>query len=290
MADETTLPSFWVGKSNDIRMSAPTATGTDGPLPSKSNQRARWLVRLALAGVAVLGAYLVIAYAVVPAIWIGYERRHPAIDETPGVTTTSDKHPGDPINVALIGSETDLKRIMHDAGWVAADPLGLRSDLKIAADTVLQRPYNAAPVSNLFLWGRREDLAFEQPVGNDPRQRHHVRFWKSTQLDAEGRPAWVGSATYDKHVGLSHTTGQITHHIAANVDAERDHLIAGLTATGQLTDLKTVADFHRIREGKNGGGDPWYTDGQLRMGTVTTRKMRNGIDEFVNVPDRFERL
>src|SRR6185369_11715834 len=103
---------------------------------------------------------------------------------------------------------------MLAAGWHAADPLGLRSDLEIAADTVLARPYEDAPVSNLYLFGRKEDLAFEQPAGDDPRRRHHVRFWKSSKVDDQGRPAWVGSATYDQRVGLSHTTGQITHHIA----------------------------------------------------------------------------
>jgi hypothetical protein len=203
-----------------------------------------------------------------PLAWIGYAYRHPAIDQTPGLTISSSDHPGDPINVALIGSEGDLKRIMQSARWYPADPLGLRSDLKIAADTVLKRPYNEAPVSSLYLFGRKEDLAFEQPVGEDPRQRHHVRFWKSKVFDAQGRPAWFGSATYDTHVGISHTTGQITHHIAADVDVERDHLFENLTQTGELADVQSIDDFHRVRSGRNGGGDPWKTDGRLRIGTI----------------------
>jgi hypothetical protein len=219
--------------------------------------------RVALGLLVIGGAYALIAYVVLPLLWLRYEHRHPAFDETPGVTVTSDDHPGDPINVALIGSEADLQRIMLAAKWFPADALGLRSDLKIAADTLLKQPYDDAPVSSLYLWGRKEDLAFEQPVGNDPRQRHHVRFWKSDKLDDAGRPAWMGSATYDKHVGLSHTTGQITHHIAADIDAERDHLFANLQATGELTDLQYIDDFHKVRAGKNGGGDAWHTDGRL---------------------------
>jgi hypothetical protein len=168
---------------------------------------------------AIVGASLAIAYVVMPLFWIRYAHRHPALEELPGITETRDKHPGDPINVALIGSEADVRRIMTTAQWFPADPLGLRSDVKIAADTVLKRPYDEAPVSNLFLWGRKEDLAFEQPVGNDPRQRHHVRYWKSAKVDDQGRPLWAGSVTYDKRVGLSYTTGQITHHISGDVDA-----------------------------------------------------------------------
>ncbi len=226
--------------------------------------------RAALVTTAIIAAYLLIAYIVVPLGWVEYEHRHPAIDETPGICMTADDHPGDPLNVALIGSEADLKKAMLESGWFVADSLGLKSDLKIAADTVLARPDDKAPVSNLFLWGRKEDLAFEQPVGDDPRQRHHVRFWKSAKLDDNLRTMWMGSATYDKRVGLSHTTGQITHHIAADVDAERDHLFTSLKKTGVLIDDQIINDFHKVCEGRNGGGDPWHTDGRLFSGTIVT--------------------
>ncbi len=240
---------------------APSATVISG------NRRSLWF-RGALTLAAMLLVYFVVAYLLVPLLWIRYAHRHPALDETPGVTLTSDDHPGDPINVALIGVEEDVKSIMRAAGWHSADPLGVRSDLKIAADTVLKKEYDEAPVSDLYLWGRKEDLAFQQPVGDNPRQRHHVRFWKSNRLDEEGRPLWAGSASYDERVGLSYTTGQITHHIAADVDAERNHLFEDLRKTGRLADERFVDRFHRIREGRNGGGDPWHTDGRLLLGTV----------------------
>jgi hypothetical protein len=223
-----------------------------------------------------IGVYFLAAYVFLPALWKRYERRHPALDALPGITCTTDDHPGDPINMALVGSQEQLQAIMQAAGWFPADPLGLKSDVKIAVDTVLERPYDKAPVSNLFLFGRKEDLAFEQPVGNetgrarrdDPRQRHHVRFWKSSEVDAAGRPLWAGSVTYDRRVGLSYTTGQITHHIAPDVDAERDRLLAELKKTGDLAEVQVIPDFHQVRTGTNGGGDPWHTDGRLLVGTI----------------------
>src|SRR5713101_4977487 len=125
---------------------------------------------------------------------------------------------------------------MLAAKWYPADPLTLRSCLKIATATVLKRTYDDAPVSNLYLFGRKEDLAFEQPVGHDPRQRHHVRFWRSDKVE-DDRPVWVGSAIYDKRVGLSRRTGQITHVTAADIDAERDTLFRDLEQTGGLAEV-----------------------------------------------------
>lgn len=222
-------------------------------------------LRLALVAIAL---YLAVAYLVMPLAWKGYERRHPSLEDIPGITYTGGGIPGDPLNVALIGTRSEIEAIMAAAAWRPADPLSLRSDLQIAEATIAKRSYDTAPVSNLFLFGRKEDLAFEKPSGDNPRQRNHVRFWKTEKQDADGRPIWMGAATYDSRVGLSHTTAQITHHIDADIDAERDRLFADLTATGMLAETYAIADFHTTREGRNGGGDPWRTDGALRVGVI----------------------
>lgn len=225
--------------------------------------------RLLLAyAVGVLLVYFLAAYVIMPVAWRVRVHRHPALDRVPGITTTASGIPGDPINVALVGSKSDIVKIMLAAKWYPADPLSLRSCLEIAEATVLKRKYDNAPVSSLYLWGRKEDLAFEQPVGPDPKQRHHVRFWRSETLDDQGRPIWAGSATFDRRVGLSHTTGQITHHIAEDVDTERDHLFQNLEATGDLSERHAVPGFHKVLEGRNGGGDRWKTDGQLFVGVI----------------------
>jgi hypothetical protein len=213
--------------------------------------------------------YLLSAYVLAPALWIRYARRHPAFNDLPGITLTGDGHPGDPLNVALIGTEAELKRLMLAAKWYPADPLTLRSCLEIAEASVLKRSYDEAPVSNLYLFGRKQDLAFEQPVGDSPRHRHHVRFWRAP-LDApdDGQPVWIGSAIYDQRVGLNRTSGQITHVTAADIDQERDYLFRDLEKTGRLSEFYAIDDFHKVREGKNGGGDPWHTDGKLYVGVM----------------------
>ena len=213
--------------------------------------------------------WIMAAYVIVPQLWARHFRRHPFFNQTARLTETGDGHPGDPINIGLVGSEAEILRAMAAAGWFPADPITLASSARIAADTVFHRADDDAPVSNLFLFGRKQDLAFEQPLTGGPGKRHHVRFWRWDEL-YEGRNAWFGAATFDAGVGLSHTTGQITHHIAPDIDAERDRLAQELQAAGLVQSLDWRANFQPERAGRNGGGDPWHTDGRLLILSLRT--------------------
>ena len=52
------------------------------------------------------------------------------------------------------------------------------------------------------------------------------------------------------------------------MDAERDYLFQCLEQTGDLAEKYAVDGFHKRREGRNGGGDPWHTDGKLYVGVI----------------------
>jgi hypothetical protein len=132
---------------------------------------------------------------------------------------------------------------------------------------MVHRPYDTAPISNLFYWGHKQDLSFERMIGGDPRRRHHVRFWKSDVLDDSGRPLWIGAATLDTRTGISHRTGQITHHIDAAIDQERDLLLIEFARQpGARVDW--ISPFQTALTGRNGGGDRYYTDGRLAVVTL----------------------
>jgi hypothetical protein len=241
-------------------MTSPSANG-----PSRRSPRRRRGLKLTLA---LLGLWAVAAYLLIPRLAKRHYATRVEAFEVEHLTITADDHPGDPVNLAIVGSEHDLVLSMLATGWHAADPITFRTSVRIAIDSVLRRPDDQAPVSNLFLFGRKQDLAFELPVGGGPRQRHHVRFWRWDQT-RDGRPVYFGSATYDERVGLSHATGQVTHHIGPDVDAERDRIMQELQSAGRAERTYYVDDFHTDREGRNGGGDPWRTDGQL--GVVVLR-------------------
>lgn len=207
---------------------------TPGPVVDReSKKRSVW----AAAG-SVLIIYVFFAYLMLPSFWRVYVWDHPSLKVIPNITHTSSGIPGDPLNVSLIGTEEQLQRAMLSAGWHPADPITLRSSLKIAATTILRRPYADAPVSSLYLFNRKQDLAFEKEVGNDPRRRHHVRFWKAPTQGP--REYWVGAATFDRAVGISRTTGQVTHHIAPNVDEERDQLFEDLKKVHAVEEVFTA--------------------------------------------------
>ncbi|HEY5893710.1 MAG TPA: LssY C-terminal domain-containing protein [Chthoniobacterales bacterium] len=221
----------------------------------------RWLL------IGIVGAYLLAAYVILPQVSKWQAGRHPDLVDISRVTHTKNGIPGDPLNISVVGTEEDVIHAMLAAGWVPADPLTFRSSVRIAADSVFDKPDPDAPVSNLFLFGRKEDLAFEKPVGHSPRERHHVRFWRTEKLD-QGRPVWMGAATHDVGVELSHRTEQITHRISPDVDAERDLLVSELTNANHLGNPRWIDAFHKELQGRNGGGDPWHTDGRLPVLTL----------------------
>ena len=220
------------------------------------------LERVLVAALAVVLLYTVLAYLLLPALWTHYEHQK-GLANLPMVTRTAQGIPGDPINIGLIGSEKDVLCSMNAAGWLPADPVTFKSTIEIAGSVLLDRAYPEAPVSPLYYLGRREDFALEQPSGRSADRRNHVRFWKVLDKGQENRPVWLGSATFDKGVGISHFTGAITHHIDADVDAEREHLATDLEAAGMVTAKYQVTGVGLTLTGRNGGGDFYYTDGEV---------------------------
>ena len=202
--------------------------------------------RIATLTLFILCGYGLLAYIVLPGLWTHYEHQR-GLANLPMVTRTGQGIPGDPMNVGLIGDQRDVVCAMHAAGWYPADPITLKSSIEIVGSVLLDRPYRDAPVSNLYYLDRREDLAYEKPIGASADRRNHVRYWKVLDQGEEKRPVWLGAATEDRGVGVSKYTAAVTHHIGPDL----------VTAKYQVTGIgPTIA-------GHNGGGDLYYTDGEI---------------------------
>jgi hypothetical protein len=216
---------------------------------------------------AIVAAWLALAYVAAPEFWTFRDRgfRKQTFEM---VTHTPQGIPGDPVNVGLVGSEKELVHAFAVAGWDTADGVTLKTAIEIGESVLFDHPYPDAPVSRLLFEGRAQDLAFEKPVGGSADRRHQVRFWRTDATGDDGRPLWLGSASFDRGVGLSHDTGAITHHIGPDIDAERDLVIHDLSTAGMVISMSDIPGIGATRTGRNGGGDPYFTDGKAIVGVL----------------------
>jgi hypothetical protein len=183
-----------------------------------------------------------------------------------GRARTSDGLLGDPINLALRGHEAQVHDAMARAGWTRADDLSLTSGLRILKSTLRRRSYAEAPVSPLNLFDRQQDFAYQQEVAGSPSKRHHVRFWRCPEgwmLPGGYAVDWLAAGTYDKSVGLSLFTLQVTHKIEENTDIERDYIVETVSEGSPEVEVEVIENFSTGYHSRNGGGDLIITDGDL---------------------------
>jgi hypothetical protein len=202
-----------------------------------------------------LATYALGAYVLVPAI-IRLVRIFFPPNHLPLYCVTPDGFASDPLNVGIIGTRRQLITAMEKAGWYLADPHTPRNIFKQLLYFIMGHDYPTAPVSNLYLFGRKQDLAFEIPIGGS--RRHHVRFWATTYK--EGRPLsvssihwhhrrahiqgdnllWVGAASLDIGIAPIRHNLQVTHMIDPDTNRERDLLISQLKAAGLVGKIQKI--------------------------------------------------
>src|SRR5262245_45211821 len=101
--------------------SSVTETGMSGDASKPASRRRRLLVRALKVVIALVVAWLVLAYLILPALWRHYEHQ-PALENAPKTTRTAQGIPGDPLNVGLIGTEQEVVSALLGSGWDVADP------------------------------------------------------------------------------------------------------------------------------------------------------------------------
>jgi len=195
-----------------------------------------------------------------------------------GRARTSDGLLGDPVNLAWLGSEGQVHHAMQRAGWIRADDVDLRSSWRIVSSTIARHSYPEAPVSPLVLFDRQQDFAYQQEVAGSPSKRHHVRFWRCPEdwMLPGGYPVdWLAAGTYDRSVGLSLFTLQVTHKIEENTDVERDFIVDSVVGSDPAATVAVIENCSSGYHARNGGGDRIETDGDL---PVVDLRQRPGRD------------
>jgi hypothetical protein len=240
-----------------------------------ADQRLPWALALGL-------TYGIAAYVILPrAVRMGLKVLQRKL--VPRFTITGDGLPGDPVNLALVGTFQQLRVAFAAAGWSEADRLGLASSWRMVRAFVFKSPYPSAPFSTLYLFGRGQDIGFQKAIDNSPRKRHHIRFWALSLAHAEDtvgtarfwlssdRPAenervlWVGAGTRDTGFSLTQLTFQITHATDSDTNVERDYIITELTKNrviGVVTSYR--AGQHLPSERVN----HYITDGEVAVASL----------------------
>ncbi len=212
-----------------------------------------------------LPIYLLLAYLVLPRVHTALSRIY-LPDYFIGRARTREGILGDPLNLGFLGSDAQVQFSMAAAGWAPADPVNTRSTWRIIVATLSRRSYPEAPVSDLYVFGRPQDFAFQREVDGNPGQRHHIRFWNAPEgwlLPGGHRIGWIAGGTYDRSVGFSLFTLQITHKIEQDTDVERDFIVASLHDSPVPAEITTIKNFSTGYHSRNGGGDSIITDGDL---------------------------
>ncbi len=225
-----------------------------------TDQRLPWILALAL-------TYGVAAYVILPRV-VRMSLKIMQRKSVPSFTVTGDGLPGDPVNLALVGTFAQLRVAFATAGWTEADPLGLRSSWGMVVAFVLSRPYPAAPFSTLYLFGRGQDVGFQKAIDGSPRKRHHVRFWALSAerveeslntaafwLNADRPPLeetslWVGAGTRDTGFSLTKFTFQVTHATDSDANAERDFILGELERSGVIGEATWHQEGERLNLGR----------------------------------------
>ena len=209
--------------------------------------------------VSMLGILVVLVTALIALLrFYPYTYNFPAY---PRITHTKSGAEGDPLNLVFVGSKDQITHSFQQAGWLIPDPITPQTSEKIAVDSLAHRSYPTAPVSNLYVFGRVQDLAFERPT-NDVANRGHIRLWKTGTL-IDGQLVWIGQASYDSGIELSGTNHLPTHHIAPTVDLERNAIGTDLEKTGLVKEEADAAFTPPILYARNGGGDYYASDGDV---------------------------
>jgi len=187
-----------------------------------------------------------------------------ALEALPCCVTNRDASKnGDPVNLVVVGGVDEAFPAFARRGWRPTEQKWSGSIMKMVTSALAGEPYAYAPVSDLYLFGRAQDLALQKARDNI-HQRNHLRLWLSP-MRYHGQQVWVGQISRDIGSRLTiHSPTLTTHKIDPDVDEARSALGQDLAYSQNLTRIgyvKGVGAAARSAPRGNLTTDPYYTDG-----------------------------
>ncbi len=219
-----------------------------------------------------------------------------ALPRVPAVATDkSGKGSGDPLNLVIVGEASTMMAAMSECGWAFTHRLDGTTVRRMISAALHGNPYLTAPVSSLYLFGRKQDVAFQRARSNLS-QRNHMRLWLAP-FTLEGRPVWIGQVSRD--IGIRLTTQSptlTTHKIDPMVDESRQFVLESLLFRFRIRDFgftRAAPPAPPDQPRRNLTGDEYFTDGLrlvvvLSESAVPAENVRNlGWEQTVKGPVEF---
>ena len=170
---------------------------------------------------------------------------------------------GDPLNVVLIGDSQDVLTALTRSGWSFTHRITLATVGRLAGAVIGGDAYPVAPVSNLYLFGRKQDFALQRARPTIS-QRNHTRFWLAP-FTFQGTQVWIGQVSRDIGVKVTPNSPSLTTHIIdPEVDLTREYLLHSLLDAGLVAGFGFVKGSRyapRDEPAVNLANDPYFSDG-----------------------------
>lgn len=243
--------------------------------------------------IAIFITYCFVAYFGLPAL----HRFSQILDKpthVPTRTTSSDGWALDPVNLVMLAQdEKELIHAMTKAGWSGADPLNIKSSIKMIRSVLFKKSYPTAPFSNTYAFGRKQNLCFQIEINGNPANRHHVRFWRLgstileddhehlgfwrkllTKFSDRKKQVWIGAVSIELGVSVNRHNLQITHRQQGNTDLARDFLVSTLKDVKVLKDTLEIKASEPLHTRYQGFRERIIADGYVTLCEIETSKKR----------------
>jgi len=187
-----------------------------------------------------------------------------ALEALPCCATNGDgSRNGDPLNLVIVGGLDDAFPALVRRGWRPTETKWSGAIMRVVTSALSGDRYLNAPVSDLYLFGRAQDLAL-QKARDSVHQRNHLRLWLSP-LRYQGKPVWVGQISRDIGSRMTiHSPTLTTHKIDPDVDEARTALAEDMAYSQSLAVVGYVGGVGPAPQQaprQNLTTDPYYTDG-----------------------------
>ena len=168
--------------------------------------------------------------------------------------------------MVIVASTSDALNSLSRAGWSFTHRITPESVKRLVGATIEGDSYPVAPVSNLYLFDRKQDFALQRARPNIA-QRNHMRAWLAP-FTFRRKNVWIAQISRDIGIKVTPKSPTLTTHIIdPEVDLTREYLLHSLLAEGLVDTFGFVEGSRaatRLEPAMNLTDDPYFSDG-LRL-------------------------